>query len=275
MDNKQEFLFEGQVERLNTCKVIKDNPLLVVENHFEDRLKVDRNYIDFLKIDGLSTDLIYDKVIDLVTDSTSSMKSKWVTRCKSQLSTIALPLKKTQMKPLPFFKGYKYVLYYAIPLDVIDKKQKEPLHYVINVAVEVLCDTLYTVKYKKECNNAWKNNGLLGVNNLMQEKAPGEFTQLIKDKKMSFNNPYFFIGTVIPILTRMDAVSNKDFRSADIDEHHPIVYGDKVTISFNTWNKMFKRALELPDMKGNVRINKKSNNIVQEFYNQGYFDDKL
>jgi hypothetical protein len=139
----------------------------------------------------------------------------------------------------------------------------------------VLCDTLYTVKYKKECSNAWKNNGLLGVNNLMQEKAPGEFTQLIKDKKMSFNNPYFFIGTIIPILTRMDTVSNKDFRGAGIDEHHPIVYGDKITIPFNTWNKMFKRALELPDMQGNVRINKKSNNVVQEFYNQGYFDDRL
>lgn len=273
-NNEQEFLFEGQVERLNTCKVQSKNPLIIVEKHFDDRLKVDRNYVDAAKIKELNSDMIRDIVMNMVHNSYNDAMTKWETKCKSLADAMENPPKNSEgliTKPLPFLKGYKYILYHVIPIKVTGKEEE----YAICVACEVLCDTLYTSKFRDDAERIWREEGLEGLNNFFKSKAPSKFKSFIEDKKMAFNKPYLFVGTVIPFLVSKENISNKLFKGDKIDERCKLVYGDTITMSNIHWEFMLDKALKLPAMRGNVILNKKSNSIVQEFYNQGYFDDRL
>lgn len=242
MDN---YLYEGQVERLNTCIIAQSKPLIIAEQHYLQRLKVDRNFIDIAKIPGLDTDRIQADTIQEVAKLRNEFLKIWKSKNSSSLNV-------NKNKPLPRLNTCLFVLYQQYPIKYTDPNTKKDREYLIEISTLITVGHLYSITYADELNQAWKRGAFTEVNTVLASKAPSQFSPLVF-KQMNYNTPYLFIETSVPSLVH-PTNAKWGFRNKKVDKEFPPIVYPTIEIPYLTWDKIFRKVNELPAMKGNFRL---------------------
>ena len=271
-NGQYEELFEGQVERLAKCTVIKDvDEFMLAELHFEERLKKDRNYVDKFKISGLTTNNFKKKIFKQLEKVQKKMDTLWQAKYGKQLD-------RTPDDAMPKMKSMSFVVRVVYPINVYYPRIKQTANYAIEVCAFGTYSNLYSTQNKKYAQY-WRENGFEGVNDAFKEVAPSNFVKYIEDGKMGFNQPYLFLETVVPCLVHINNIPHGFTYNTDIEYEPEPVYMKPTELTPEQWDALVSKARSLPEMmkQGNIDLVDKSASLIQElrnsYFSSGFFNN--
>ena len=200
MYNDNDFLFEGQLEKLGSCSIFSKKPLILWEKHAIDRCFIDRCFIDDAEIQGFDAEAMKNHLLKVcLPKHFSNIKEAWESLNASNLNN---------PPSLPRFSELKFVIRQPVPFKYYDKKLDDFVDILVECTVQGSYNTIYSPKHEDELTQIYaKTRSFAEVNAYLKDNAPKHATLFPENttltssasfaNRIGFNIPYLFIETFV------------------------------------------------------------------------------
>lgn len=243
-----EFIYEGMIERMNTCSVYSSDPFIVWEEHATERVFKDRDFISDAKISGFSPETIKNDLLKELKSQVDTIESTW----KSVNSPV-------QGKKMPHFTEVKFVIRKPYKFKYYDNKIRKDIEVMVEACVQGSYNVIFSKKYQDDISYIWYNTCSCDkINKFLATKSP-TFKSYILQGKMGFDIPYLFVETFVLALIKPSKfpITFNSFTEGGKKNVKFFYYNapeKNMKITFYQYLSMFQAARKLSKMRGLVDL---------------------